>query len=432
MRERLLGKHVGNVEQVRDRVDTEHARPAERGGKDLVGAGQRSRVGGRGLRRLGRPAGLDDDDRLRESHLASGREEGAGVADRLHVDDDAPGRRVVSEVVDDVAPAHVEHRAERDDRAEADLLAGAPVENGREERAALAHEADGPGCGDPRRERRVEAGRGAHHAEAVRPDDSHPVGACRREDLALQLRPFGTDLLEPCGDDHHGLDARGRALLDGGGDRHGRRRDDDELRDLGERREVRVGAHAEDAGPLLVDRVHGAAEGAADQVPEDGPADATLFLRCTDDRDGGRREERLQRVALVAQHVARAVADRACHGAAAGLRRQARRAWAWGWERETRARGGSLGRFGRRAWLRLRGGRGRFVVARKRDTFRSRPGRADRPMRGVPPGRHERAASTDEGAARLPARPGWDHSGFGGSVQAPRRGGHDEQRTGGP
>ena len=71
----------------------------------------------------------------------------------------------------------------------------------------------------------------------------------------------------------------------------------------GQRREVRVGPHAEDAGPLLVDRVDGAAERAADQVPEDGPPDAPLLLRGADDGDRRRGEEALERVAGDAEDV---------------------------------------------------------------------------------------------------------------------------------
>ena len=81
------------------------------------------------------PAGLDDDDRLGQGDLARRRQEGPRVADRLHVDDDAVGVRVVAQVVDDVAPADVEHRAERHDRAEADALGRAPVQDGGQQRA---------------------------------------------------------------------------------------------------------------------------------------------------------------------------------------------------------------------------------------------------------------------------------------------------------
>jgi hypothetical protein len=306
----LLGQEVGDVEEVGDRVDAQDADPPERGGQDLVGAREGAGVRSRCLGGLGGPAGLDDDDRLGQGHLAGGREEGPGVPDRLHVDDDALGRRVVAEVGDQVAPAHVEHGAERHDGAEADLLADAPVEDRGQQRAALAHEADGPGRGDPRRERGVEPVRGTHDAEAVRPNDPHAVRPRRREDPALQLGALRADLLEPGGDDDHGLDPGRGALLDGRRHRRGRGHDDDEPGGLGQRGEVRVRPDAEDAGALLVDRVDRAAEGAADQVPEDRPTDAARLLGRPDDGDRGGREERVERVVADAEDVGLEVADR--------------------------------------------------------------------------------------------------------------------------
>ena len=53
--------------------------------------------------------------------------------------------RIVAQIVDEIAPADVEHRADRDEGAEADVLAQAPVEHRRAQRAALADEADVPG-----------------------------------------------------------------------------------------------------------------------------------------------------------------------------------------------------------------------------------------------------------------------------------------------
>jgi hypothetical protein len=119
LRARLLCEHLGHAEQLGDAVDAEHADTPEGGVQDVIGPGQRPGVRGRGPGGLLGATGLDDDDRLGERHLPRGRQEGARVADRLHVDDDALRARVVAEVVDDVAPADVEHRAEGGDGAEA-------------------------------------------------------------------------------------------------------------------------------------------------------------------------------------------------------------------------------------------------------------------------------------------------------------------------
>ena len=40
------------------------------------------------------------------------------VADGFHVDDDALGVRIVTEIIDQIAPTDIEHRAERGERAE--------------------------------------------------------------------------------------------------------------------------------------------------------------------------------------------------------------------------------------------------------------------------------------------------------------------------
>src|SRR5215831_17740566 len=84
------------------------------------------------------------------------------VADRLHVDHDGAGARVVTEVVDEIAPADVEHRAERDERAEPHALPQAPVEDRRQQRAALTQEGHASRVGHAGREGGVEPGERAH------------------------------------------------------------------------------------------------------------------------------------------------------------------------------------------------------------------------------------------------------------------------------
>ena len=104
------------------RVDAEDADAAEGGVEHFVAAGERAGVRGGGLGGGLGASGLDDDDGLGQRDFARGREERAGVADRFHVDDDALGARVVAEVVDEIAPAHIEHGADGDEGAEADVL----------------------------------------------------------------------------------------------------------------------------------------------------------------------------------------------------------------------------------------------------------------------------------------------------------------------
>ncbi len=85
------------------------------------------------------------------------------------------------------------------------------------------------------------------------------------------------------------------ALADDAG--HGRRRrdDDGEIDGVGNRLDVRVRLDAEHARALRVDRKHRAAERAADEIPENRPADAARLVGRADDGDVARREDRVER-----------------------------------------------------------------------------------------------------------------------------------------
>ncbi len=85
---------------------------------------------------------------------------------------------------------------------------------------------------------------------------------------------------------------------------HRRRgRDDDRQVDrLGHRLIVGIRLDAQHVGPLGVDRIDRAAERVADQVPEDGPADAAGLLGGADHRDRARREDRIERQPRLGRH----------------------------------------------------------------------------------------------------------------------------------
>ena len=119
-----------------------------------------------------RPACLHYDDRLIERNFASGGEKRARLADRFHVHDNAVGARVVAEIIDEVAPAHVEHGADRNEGAEAHLLFLAPIQNRGAQGAALANESDVSGAGDVDREGGVEPADRIHHSQAIGPNQA--------------------------------------------------------------------------------------------------------------------------------------------------------------------------------------------------------------------------------------------------------------------
>ena len=180
-----------------------------------------------------------------------------------------------------------------------DLLAQAPVEDGRDERAALADERDPAACGAMRRrERGVEAGDRAHDAQAVGADDAHAVPpwpastSCRSS-----AAPSGPTSLKPAEMTTADGDAGLAALLDDPGDARRRRHDDREV-DL-----LRDGATLgwlwmpRMLRPLGVDGVDGAAERAGDEVGEDRAAHAAGLLRRADEGHGPGLEERPKRAA---------------------------------------------------------------------------------------------------------------------------------------
>src|SRR6202035_3350570 len=97
---------------------------------------------------------------------------------------------------EETPPPDAEHRADREEAAEPDVLAKAPVEHRGAQCAALTDEADGARPRHRRRKRGVEAGDRAHDAEAVRADEAHRPAAGFLEDLLLQRRAGLARLLE--------------------------------------------------------------------------------------------------------------------------------------------------------------------------------------------------------------------------------------------
>src|ERR1019366_10014088 len=184
-----------------------------------------------------------------------------------------PTRRssdLVAQVIDQVAPAYIEHGADRNKGAEAHHFTQAPIQNGGAKRAALADEAYIAGARDGGGEGRIEPRERAHHAQAVGTDDAYVAAARLQQGLALQFESGRTDLLEARRNHDGGLDAFLRALVDNTG--HGGRRchDHGQIHLLGYLRDMLVGLDAKYTRPLGIDRENRTAERVADQVPENG------------------------------------------------------------------------------------------------------------------------------------------------------------------
>ena len=197
-------------------------------------------------------------------------------------------------MINQIAPADIQHRAERDERAEADIFLQAPIQNRRAERAALAQKTDAAWFRHVGGERGVELGAGNHHAQTVRADNADVAAPGFFENLLLQRRTFRTRFLEAGGDDDHAMNAGGGTFLDDA--RHGfRRRDDDgEVGNFRQRGDVRIRLDPENH---FLNRIAGknfAGKTAGHQIAHHRATDAALALRRADDRNGFRCQDRIE------------------------------------------------------------------------------------------------------------------------------------------
>jgi len=276
--------------------------PARRkdGAVERVVAGDRAGVRSRRHRRTRGAPRLDDDDRFRLGEVTRRAHELARVGDRLDVQDDRARVRVGAEVIDQVAEVDVAHRADRDERREADLVGGRPVEDGYAEGAGLAEERDAAGRRDDVGEGDVEIERRADVAEAVGADDAQAVRVGDREHFVFELLARRADLLEPGRDDDGAGDSGLAALTHDRGHGlggHGDHGEIDLARHLGDRR---VSLDALDGRCRHVDGVHDAVVFGADQVAQQDVADGALLVGGADDGDRLRLE---QLVKIVCAHV---------------------------------------------------------------------------------------------------------------------------------
>ena len=80
---------------------------------------------------------------------------------------------IIAEIVNEIAPADIEHRAQGKKGAEADVFTKAPIQDRGAKGAALTDERNAAGashaCGKGRIEQRV----GTHHAETIGPNNPH-------------------------------------------------------------------------------------------------------------------------------------------------------------------------------------------------------------------------------------------------------------------
>src|SRR5579884_2720104 len=96
--------------------------------EDFMTAGQCAGVRGGCLAgRLG-AASFQNDDRFVQGNFSGGGEESPSVADSLYIDNNACGLRVAPEVIDQIAPANIHHRANGDKGTKPNTFVQTPIQ----------------------------------------------------------------------------------------------------------------------------------------------------------------------------------------------------------------------------------------------------------------------------------------------------------------
>ena len=188
LRERLVERQLGDVEELVDVLDPDDAGLSQQRVERLRGhVGDTGAVSGWGGE--ARHPRAHDDDGLDRRERAGDARELARVAHRLEVEADGVGLLVVDPVLHEVVARDVDAVAGRREHRDAEAAAGRRGEHRDAERTALGEEAEATRLGDDRGERRVEA----HRRVVV--DDPEAVGArrcaCRRGALDDGASPAG-------------------------------------------------------------------------------------------------------------------------------------------------------------------------------------------------------------------------------------------------
>src|SRR5262249_52938306 len=163
------------------------------------------------------------------------------------------------------------------------------------ERAALGGEADRAGGEAARCEPRVESNGRRGDAEAVGAEQTDAMSADEREQTLLPLRPFAARFGEAGRDDDERANARRERLLCRVEHQLSWETDNSEVDGIGNLAHRAVAVDAGDRVAVAVHRVDGTGEIAGEDVAEELAADRAAALRGSDDGNGVRLEERLER-----------------------------------------------------------------------------------------------------------------------------------------
>ncbi len=298
LRPALVAQHDRRLIEIVRIGDADHPELTRNRVEDVVRAGQRTRVRGRGAAAVLGASELQHDDRLLELRGAFGqRYELVAILhafERHH--HDLRGRRLEHErrkvrcfQVGFVPAAH--------DVVDPDTgLQCAPHHVDGAEAAALTDDADVAFARQFGRDhaagRHREAIDEVDHSVAVRAHHAHTAFACKRRECRLALASFrGSGLAEAGGEYGRERNAPRVTFTQHGQHLHGGNDEPDVIRRFRQIAHARVTRHAPDLAPSRVDRQDTTRIAELQHLPQETPAEAGRVVGRADNRDAARREE---------------------------------------------------------------------------------------------------------------------------------------------
>src|SRR5262249_2679110 len=263
---RLLAQHLSHVEQLGNIGNAQDSAAAKCRLENFVGTGQSAGVRCRRFARCFTLSRLDDNDRLSQGHLARRRKKIARVADGLHINQNAGGVRIVAVVIDQVAPTHIYHRANRNKSAEAHILPAAPVKNRRTQRTALAEESQVSRQSIGLSEGGVESGARIHDSKTIRADHAQLSRSQSFLDLLFPLQPFSAEFGKTSGDDNRTTYSGVHTFLQDGCNRLCRSNDHGKINVLTDGCNVGITAYSQNVTAAGIHRKYRRPEGLVQQI----------------------------------------------------------------------------------------------------------------------------------------------------------------------
>ena len=228
-------------------------------------------------------ARLEQNDRFDTGGRAQGAHELAGMAHALDVQQDVAGLLVGNQIIEDFPEINIHCRPERNDRRDADLVHGGPVEHGGTHGAGLGDQRQIAGLGDDLGKGGVQRNARANDAQRFWPQNTDPEITRRIADAPFVRRAAAAHTSR-VGDDDQMVHAGLAALLDD--QRNGARRggDNRQINAAADLLDTRQASLPEDFTVLGIDRPKLALEAAGQNVLQDDMADGAGLFRGANDR----------------------------------------------------------------------------------------------------------------------------------------------------